>query len=65
MGLHNSKRRKIITENNIAATTNLLNIKNLEVSLNKEGEFELKYPSKIGRLWQEELWYNLLRVSLS
>ena len=54
-----------MVDNNIAATTNLLkHIKNSKVSLNEESLSSVgeNFLSKIGRLWQEELWYNLLRV---
>ena len=55
-----------MVDNNVAATTNLLkHIKNSKVSLNELEQQSLvgeNFLSKIGRLWQEELWYNLLRV---
>ena len=54
-----------MVDNNIAAPTNLLkHIKNSKVSLNEEHQSLVgeNFLSKIGRLWQEELWYNLLRV---
>ena len=57
-----------MVDNNIAATTNLLKpIKNSKVSLNEEHQSLVgeNFLSKIGRLWQEELWYNLLRVEVS